>query len=39
MTVTDVVIIDGEETTVPKRMCRGQGRERLREGLTWRAAS
>ena len=23
MTVTDVVIIDGEETTVPKRMCRG----------------
>lgn len=25
MTVTDVVIIDGEETTVPKRMCRGQG--------------
>ena len=25
MTVTDVVIIDGEETTVPKRMCRGRG--------------
>ena len=25
MTVTDVVIIDGEETTVPKRMCRGKG--------------
>jgi predicted lipid-binding transport protein (Tim44 family) len=25
MTVTDVVIIDGEETTVPKQMCRGQG--------------
>ena len=25
MTVTDVVIIDGEETTVPKRMCRGEG--------------
>lgn len=25
MTVTDVVIIDGEETTVPKRMCRGAG--------------
>jgi surface antigen len=24
MTVTDVVIIDGEETTVPKRMCRGE---------------
>jgi surface antigen len=23
MTVTDVVIVDGEETTVPKRMCRG----------------
>jgi surface antigen len=23
LTVTDVVIIDGEETTVPKRMCRG----------------
>jgi hypothetical protein len=22
MTVTDVVIVDGEETTVPKRMCR-----------------
>ena len=25
LTVTDVVIIDGEETTVPKRMCRGRG--------------
>jgi surface antigen len=25
MTVTDVVIVDGEETTVPKRMCRGPG--------------
>lgn len=25
MTVTDVVIIDGEETTVPKRLCRGKG--------------
>ena len=25
VTVTDVVIIDGEETTVPKRMCRGKG--------------
>ena len=25
MTVTDVVIIDGEDTTVPKRMCRGRG--------------
>jgi surface antigen len=25
VTVTDVVIIDGEETTVPKKMCRGQG--------------
>ena len=25
LTVTDVVIVDGEETTVPKRMCRGQG--------------
>ncbi len=25
MTVTDVVIVDGEETTVPKKMCRGQG--------------
>lgn len=25
MTVTDIVIIDGEETTVPKRMCRGRG--------------
>ena len=25
MTVTDVAIIDGEETTVPKRMCRGRG--------------
>jgi surface antigen len=23
LTVTDVVIVDGEETTVPKRMCRG----------------
>jgi len=25
MTVTDVVIVDGEETTVPKRMCRANG--------------
>lgn len=25
VTVTDVVIVDGEETTVPKRMCRGRG--------------
>jgi hypothetical protein len=25
MTVTDVVIVDGEETTVPKKMCRGPG--------------
>ena len=25
LTVTDVVIVDGEETTVPKRMCRGNG--------------
>jgi len=25
MTVTDVVIVDGEETTVPKKMCRGRG--------------
>ncbi len=25
MTVTDVVIVDGEETTAPKRMCRGPG--------------
>ena len=25
LTVTDVVIIDGEETTVPKRMCRAPG--------------
>jgi surface antigen len=25
MTVTDVVIVDGEETTVPKKMCRDQG--------------
>ena len=25
LTVTDVVIVDGEETTVPKRMCRGRG--------------
>lgn len=25
MTVTDVVIVDGEETTVPKRMCRAPG--------------
>lgn len=25
LTVTDVVIVDGEETTVPKRMCRAQG--------------
>ena len=25
VTVTDVVIIDGEETTVPKKMCRGKG--------------
>ncbi len=25
MTVTDVVIVDGEETMVPKKMCRAQG--------------
>jgi len=25
LTVNDVVIVDGEETTVPKRLCRGQG--------------
>ena len=25
LTVTDVVIVDGEETTVPKKMCRGRG--------------
>jgi len=25
LTVTDVVIVDGEETTVPKRMCRSKG--------------
>jgi hypothetical protein len=28
MTVTDVVIVDGEETTVPKRMCRKPGESR-----------
>ena len=26
LTVTDVVIVDGEETTVPKRMCRQSGK-------------
>jgi hypothetical protein len=25
LTVTDVVIVDGEETTVPKKMCRAKG--------------
>ena len=25
MTVTDIVIVDGEETSVPKRMCRAKG--------------
>ncbi len=25
LTVTDVVIVDGEETTVPKKMCRSKG--------------
>jgi hypothetical protein len=25
VTVTDIVIVDGEETSVPKRMCRGRG--------------
>jgi hypothetical protein len=25
LTVTDVVIVDGEETTVPKKMCRPKG--------------
>lgn len=25
LTVTDVVIVDGEETTVPKRMCKARG--------------
>jgi hypothetical protein len=28
MTVTDVVIVDGEETTVPKKMCRKPGESR-----------
>ena len=31
MTVTDVDIIDGEETTVPKRMCRGKGESGYRK--------
>ena len=31
VTVTDVVIIDGEETTVPKKMCRGQGESGYRK--------
>jgi hypothetical protein len=31
MTVTDVVIIDGEETTVPKKMCRGKGESGYRK--------
>ena len=26
MTVTDVVIVDGQETTVPKKMCRASGK-------------
>jgi hypothetical protein len=26
MTVTDVVIVDGQETTVPKKMCRAPGK-------------
>ena len=26
MTVTDVVIVDGQETTVPKQMCRAPGK-------------
>ena len=25
VTVTDIVIVDGEETSVPKRMCRSRG--------------
>jgi hypothetical protein len=25
LTVTDVVIVDGEETTVPKKMCKANG--------------
>jgi hypothetical protein len=25
VTVSDIVIVDGEETTVPKRMCKGKG--------------
>lgn len=31
MTVTDVVIIDGEETTVPKTMCRAKGENGYRK--------
>jgi surface antigen len=31
VTVTDVVIVDGEETTVPKKMCRGQGESGYRK--------
>jgi surface antigen len=31
LTVTDVVIIDGEETTVPKKMCRGQSESGYRK--------
>ena len=31
VTVTDVVIVDGEETNVPKRMCRGQGESGYRK--------
>ena len=37
MTVTDIVIVDGEETTVPKRMCRGHGRQAAtrRSDMRW----
>jgi hypothetical protein len=34
LTVTDVVIVEGEETSVPKKMWQGERRKRVRQGLT-----
>ena len=39
MTVTDVVIVDGEETTVPKRMCRAKGASGYARAEPWLGGS
>jgi len=35
LTVTDVVIVEGEETSVPKKMWQGERRKRVRQGLAY----